>query len=105
MPCTSAKWNKRCEAAEPKLAANVVDYRPDDAKEICMNKIALIAAVLLLGTGAATSAEIKDKTGPGASEASPGDRMQDSGTRGASKYAPGHEMKKGGTYNKMEDKR
>ncbi len=70
-----------------------------------MNKIAIIAAVLLLGTGVATSAEIKGNTGPGASEASPGDRMHDSGTRGASKYAPGHEMKKGGTYNKMEENR
>ena len=69
-----------------------------------MRKIALFAAsALLLAT--ASSAYAAPKGTGGASEYSPGDRMQDTGGvkgKGASQFAPGHEMKKNSSRGASE---
>ena len=61
-----------------------------------MSKVTLFAASALLLAMASSSYAAPKGTG-GASEYSPGDRMQDAGGvkgKGASQFAPGHEMKR-----------
>jgi hypothetical protein len=90
----------------------VIEKLITDDGENRMKKTIAIAAALLLGTVAfANAAENKGgassmtpghatSTGKGASEASPGDKMQDKGTvgsargtsKGASEYSPGDKM-------------
>jgi hypothetical protein len=75
--------------------------------------IVTVTAILLAGIVTASAAP-KGTNGPGASEYTPGDTMQDKGSRargGASQYTPGHEMKKPGGASelspgdRMNDKR
>jgi len=62
-----------------------------------MKKIATFAAIALFGT--AVAAYAAPKSGPGASEYTPGDTMQDKGLKGkggapggASEFSPGDRM-------------
>jgi len=67
-----------------------------------MKKIATLAAIALFGT--AVAAYAAPKSGPGASENTPGDTMQDKGLKGkggASQFAPGHEMNKPGGASEL----